>query len=122
MQFRSGHQKRSRRRGLQFRQRRHDFGQTVKRNPCVQVVDVVIADVAREPVHHRTSIEIAGGVQSGKHVVPLRTLTQVDLREIVLHIKQIRPQSCRNQHRQEQSKQQRPGGIHRQHSHQLAMQ
>ena len=41
------------RNGLEFRDAAHGFAQAVERNPGVHVVDVVVADVAREPVHDR---------------------------------------------------------------------
>ena len=50
----------------------------------VEVVDVVVADVAGEPVHDRAHADEARRFDRGEGVVPLGAVAELDARAVVL--------------------------------------
>ncbi len=81
----------------QFRDFFEDFRQPVKWNAVVQVMDVMIADVGREPSHDRAGFQIAGRFQRGFLVSPAGAVVKGNAGEIVLRVKQIRPDGAARQ-------------------------
>ena len=62
------------------------FPQPVVGNPAREVVNVVEADVASQPVQHARKIVERGSVQSGRVKIPLRARLPVCLFELVLNV------------------------------------
>lgn len=65
------------------------FGQAVKGYAVVQMMNVVITDVGREPCHDRICFQIAGRFKGGAFIGPALFIFEDDAGEIVLGIKEI---------------------------------
>ena len=75
---------------LKFGHGEFGFGQAIKWNARIEMVDVMVADVSGEPRHDRTHFHVAGGFKRGLLVGPPGFFVERDARKIVLRVEQIR--------------------------------
>lgn len=74
---------------LQFRHTFHAFTQAIKRDAGIDVVNVMIADVGREPVHHGAHFHEARRRQCGVGIGPVVVLAEFGVGEVVLTIEEV---------------------------------
>ena len=85
-----------------------NFGEAVERDPVVDMMDVMVANVRAEPGHDGAGFEIAGGFESGLFECPTRLVAVYDAGEIVLGIKKVAAHGAAQQARKNQDQQHRP--------------
>jgi len=56
------------------------------------MMHVVIANISRKKLHNSPRLEIAGSLDGGFRVSPFFIATNLDSREDVLHVEQVRPE------------------------------
>ena len=66
-----------------------NFRQTIKRNPVIEMMNVVVANIAREPRHRRVRFQKAGGFERRPLIGPALFVLENDPGKIVLRIKKI---------------------------------
>jgi len=74
---------------LQLRQFTQGFWQTIKGNACIQMMNVMVADVGAEPGHDRTCFHVAGRFKCGLLIGPTHLIVERHAREIMLRIEQV---------------------------------
>ena len=90
---------RSHSRGLHFRHLAKDLRQPIKRNARVQMVDVMITDVPREPSHDRIGLHEARRFHGRLFIGPPGLVVERDAGKIVLGVEEIRSDGAGNQMR-----------------------
>src|ERR1044071_9349299 len=83
-------------RRLQLGNRSDDFRQSVERDPGIQVMNVVIADIGREPARQRTRAHETGGLQRRLVIGPTGIVAERHGGKIVLGVKEITANGARN--------------------------
>ena len=73
----------------QLGQRSHDLRQAVEGNAGIQMMNVMIADIGREPGPDGAGFQVTGGFQRGFVVSPAGIVVKRHAGEIVLGVKQI---------------------------------
>src|SRR5690242_7595321 len=68
----------------QFRYGLQDFRQAIKRNACVQVMNVMITDIGREPAPNWTGFQEAGRFKRGLFISPARAVIKRNSRKVML--------------------------------------
>ena len=84
---------------LQLRHFTHYLGQSIKRDPRVKMMHMVIPNIPSEPLHDRIHLHIARRLQGGVIILPVMVLTKLRSRKIMLTIEQIRTCSESNKKR-----------------------
>ena len=69
-------------------ERIHRLGKPIERNACVQVMNMMVANVAREPLQHLGQLVEGTAAKSRLRVVPVRLPLPLHVLELVLHIEQ----------------------------------
>lgn len=76
-------------RGLQLLQRGHGLREAIEGDFGVEVMHVVVANVAGEPTHDAAGSEVAGGVEGRVHIAPLVVRREADTGKVVLGEEEI---------------------------------
>src|SRR5258708_35037060 len=79
-------------RGAQLRDLTGGLRQSIERNARVQMMDVVVADIRREPRHQSAGLHKARGFDRRLVVGPAGLVIEGDAGKIVLRVKEIRPE------------------------------
>ena len=64
------------------------LAQPIARDPARQVMDVVDADIGREPAQHRWQVVVRGALQGAGVEAPVALLLPIGVSELVLHEEQ----------------------------------
>jgi len=94
-----------------------NFGQAVERDPVVEMMDVMVANIPAEPCHDGAGLKIAGGIKGGLFKCPARLVVVYDAGEIVLGIKKVAAQGAAQHARKNQGQQHRPPAGEKHQSH-----
>src|SRR5688500_11417006 len=73
--------------------------QVVVGNARAQVVDVMKADVARQPLQHLRQLVVGAAAQCGRRVVPVVAAFPINAIELMLHVEQPESDAAGDRHR-----------------------
>ena len=74
---------------MQFWHVQHGFLKTIKRNTGVYVVNMMVPDIACDPLHHWIHYHMARRRQSRVYVGPVVILPELSARKIMLTVEQV---------------------------------
>src|SRR5260370_38497526 len=84
-----------------------DLRQPIEWDSGIQMVNVMVTNIASKPAHDWTGFHKTGGFQRGFLVRPSISSVERNPREVVLGIEQVGSNSARDEVREQQSQQQR---------------